>query len=101
MQKDRQLRVSGNWAISTDGVQWMLQAKRGHSWRPIKFIRSSKAHLATRMTEKGVPPDDMRRLLEGLPDTFDQWLEAQHGLPGPCHDDFEGEDEPRSPETVK
>ena len=91
MQKDRQFRVAGEWALASDDVQWMLQIKRGNSWRPIKYIRSTKAHLADRMREKGVPPEDMRTLLDGLPDTFDEWLAAKHGRSEASHDDFERE----------
>ena len=101
MQKDRQFRVSGNWALASDGVQWMLQHRQGTKWQSIKFIRSTKAHLATRMTQKGVPSKDAAHLLHGLPDTFDAWKAAQRGTAEPCHDDFEGEDESRSPEAVK
>ena len=100
MQKDRQFRVSGEWALASDGVQWMLQIMRGNSWRPIKFIRSTKAHLADRMREKGVPPEDMHILLDGLPDTFDAWL-AEQRLSRASHDDFEGEADPRTLETVE
>ena len=92
MQKDRQFRVSGESALASDGVQWMLQIMRGNSWRPIKFIRSTKAHLADRMREKGVPPEDMHILLDGLPDTFDAWLAAEQSPSGASHDDFEDEE---------
>jgi hypothetical protein len=69
---DRQFRVSGKWALASDGVQWILQRRRGKVWEALKFVRSTKAHLAYRM--KGVvPPDDAERLLEGLRDTFDEW----------------------------
>jgi hypothetical protein len=70
----------------------MLQIMRGNSWRPIKFIRSTKAHLADRMREKGVPPEDMHILLDGLPDTFDAWLAAEQSPSGASHDDFEDEE---------
>ena len=98
MQKDRQFRIAGEWALASDGVQWMLQIMRGSSWRPIKFIRSTKAHLADRMREKRVPPGDMHILLDELPDTFDEWL-AEQTPSGASHDDFEGE--ASSPETVE
>ena len=93
MQKDRQFRIAGEWALASDGVQWMLQRKKGDSWRPIKYIRSTKAHLADRMREKGVPPKAAAQLLKGLPETFDAWLAAECGLSGASHDAFEGEDE--------
>ena len=90
MQKDRQFRIAGEWALASDDVRWMLQRKKGDSWRAIKYIRSTKAHLADRMREKGVPPDDMHTLLDGLPDTFDEW-QAQQRPSRASHDDFEGE----------
>jgi hypothetical protein len=36
------------------------------------------------MREKGTPPDDQRRLLDGLSATFDEWLEASHGAVTPA-----------------
>jgi hypothetical protein len=101
MQKDRQFRIAGEWALASDDVQWMLQRKYGDSWRPIKFIRSTKAHLADRMREKGVPPEDMHTLLDGLPDTFDAWLAAKHGRSEASHDDFDGEEAVRDVEAAK
>jgi hypothetical protein len=70
---DRQFRVSGKWALASDGVQWILQRRRGKVWEALKFVRSNKAHLAHRMKGLAVPPDDAERLLDGLPDTFDEW----------------------------
>jgi hypothetical protein len=101
MQKDKQFRVAGDWALASDGVQWVLQRRHGKQWHAIKFIRSTKDHLALRMQEKGVPPDDAARLLDGLPDTFDEWLAAERGLPEPYHDDLEGSDAASMPETVE
>ena len=73
MPTDRQFRVSGRWALASDGLQWVLQRRKGKQWEGVRFIRSTKDHLAYRMKGQGVPPDDARRLLEGLPDTFDEW----------------------------
>jgi hypothetical protein len=73
MPTDRQFRVSGRWALASDGLQWVLQRRKGKQWEGVKFIRSTKAHLAYRMKYLEVPPDDAERLLEGLPDTFDEW----------------------------
>ena len=98
MQKDRQFRVSGDWALASDGVQWMLQRRQGARWQAIKFIRSTKSHLAARIKEKDVPPKDMHRLLDELPDSFDAWLAAERGPAEACHDDFEDEDEEESVE---
>jgi hypothetical protein len=71
---DRQFACSGRWALASDGVQWILQRLRekgGRSgWRPVSFVHSTKAVLARCMKEKGVPPVDARRLLDGVPDQF-------------------------------
>jgi hypothetical protein len=75
MQKDKQFRVSGDWALASDNVQWVIQRKQGSGWQAIKFIRSTKEHLAHRL--KGLAPAaDAERLLEGLPDTFEEWLKG-------------------------
>ena len=73
MPTDRQFRVSGRWALASDGLQWVLQRRKGKQWEGVKFIRSTKAHLAYRMKGQGMPPEDVERLLDGLPDTFDEW----------------------------
>jgi hypothetical protein len=77
MQKDRQFRVSGDWALASDGMQWMIQRRKGDGdvWVSVKFIDSTKEWLAYRLKQLA-PPADADRLLEGLPDTFDEF-----GLP--------------------
>jgi hypothetical protein len=83
MQDDKQFRVSGGWALASDGVQWIVQKWEGKRWRNLKYIRSDKAWLAYRLTKTlKVPPTDATRLLDGLPDSFDAWLEAVHGVYG-------------------
>ena len=82
MQDDRQIRVSGKWAIATDNVQWIAQKRRGQEWRSVKYIRSTRDWLAYRLRFLGCPDADAARLLDGLPDTFAQWLEASHGVFG-------------------
>jgi hypothetical protein len=76
MQTDRQFRVSGNWALASDGLQWVLQRRGGGRWNAVSFVRSTKAVLTRCMSknEKGVPPADAARLLALLPDTFDEWI---------------------------
>lgn len=73
MADDRQFRVSGDWALASDGVQWIVQKWAGNRWRGLKYIRSDKAWLAYRLTTLGVPAADAALLLDGLPDTFDAW----------------------------
>jgi hypothetical protein len=75
VQKDKQFRVSGRWALASDGVQWVLQLNGGS----VSFIHTTKDLLARCMREKGTPPDDADRLLDGLPDTFDAWHDALGG----------------------
>jgi len=62
---------SGDWAVATDGVQWMLcKRKKDGTWRPLSFVHSTKTVLAGCMREKGTPPKDMAVLLAALPDRF-------------------------------
>ena len=76
---DRQFASSGSWALATDGVQWILQRRRSArgrpSWRPVSFVRSTRAVLARCMREKGIPPADQVALLDGLPETFTRWAQ--------------------------
>src|SRR6476660_2148249 len=73
---DRVFATSGDWALASDDVQWMLMRRRPNSysgWKPISFVRSTKDILARCMREKGVGADQIAQLLSGLPDTYDQW----------------------------
>jgi hypothetical protein len=71
---DRILATSGDWAVASDGVQWMLMRrhprKSGDTWDSVSFVRSTKDILARCMREKGVEPGTAVILLSGLPDTF-------------------------------
>ena len=73
---DQVFATSGDWALASDGVQWMLMRrhprKHGDSWDPVSFVRSSKDVLARCMREKGLEPGTAAQLLAGLPDTFEQ-----------------------------
>jgi len=75
---DRIFKQAGDWALADDGVQWMLMKryhrKRGETWDPVSFVHSSRDVLARCMREKGVEPGTAVILLEGLPDTFDEWV---------------------------
>jgi hypothetical protein len=75
MPADKQFRTSGRWALAIDPLQWVLQRQTGDQWRPVSFVRSTKEILARCMHEKGTPDDDAKRLLDDLPDTFDEWRE--------------------------
>ena len=77
---DSQFRDANEWSLASDGIQWILQRRRQKngrtSWRPVSFVRSTRAILARCMREKGVPTADTEQLLAGLPPTFDEWLQA-------------------------
>jgi hypothetical protein len=83
---DRQFMTAGEWALASDGIQWVLQHRRQKngetSWRPVSFVRSTRDILARCMREKGVPAEDADRLLAGLPPTFDEWLEGSRSWSG-------------------
>jgi hypothetical protein len=73
---ERIFAVSGDWALGSDGVQWILyhrDPKSRTGWKGISFVRSERDILARCMREKGCPEDDGERLLAGLPNTFDKW----------------------------
>ena len=78
---DRVFATAGNWALASDGIQWMLMRqctrRAGAFWNPVSFVRSSRDILARCMREKGVDERAAIILLSGLPDTFDQWKTAQ------------------------
>ena len=78
MQKDRTFRTDDGWALATDGLQWVLQRKKGNRWDAVSFVRTTKDILARCMWEKGVPADVATRLLDGLPGHFETWLARTH-----------------------
>jgi hypothetical protein len=75
MQKDKQFRAIDNWALASDGLQWVLQRRKGKHWEAVSFVRSSKDVLSRCMREKGTPPDVADQLLDGLPACFEAWHE--------------------------
>jgi hypothetical protein len=79
MQRDTQIRVVDGWAAS-DRVQWVVQRQRGKSWVASSFVRL-KIPLRSSMERAGVPRHIRKQLIEGLPGTFDEWLERTwHGV---------------------
>jgi hypothetical protein len=62
-------------AVPVSGVARGFAEPRGHGWRGVSFVSSSKDILARCMREKGVPASAAAAVLAGLPDTFKQ-LEA-------------------------
>jgi hypothetical protein len=71
---DRQIAVAGDWAIATDGRQWILQQVRKNGYgRAVSFVRTSKDKLRRCCCDNGVPPSAIEPLLASLPDFFPGW----------------------------
>ena len=71
------IATSGDWSVTTDGLQWILRRRVGTDrrtgkpvWESVSFVRSTKDILARCMREKGTPPEDARKLLAGLGESF-------------------------------
>src|SRR6516164_7766497 len=73
------IAISGDWSVTTDGLQWILRRRTGTDrrtgkpvWESVSFVRSTKDILARCMREKGTPPEDARKLLswQGLGSVF-------------------------------
>jgi hypothetical protein len=76
------MRINDDWQLSADGMQWILQRRRSRhrgGWHGVSFVSSTKDILARCMREKGVPPEDAKRVLDSLPDTFKQWRQSHRG----------------------
>jgi len=74
---DRVFVTAGDWAVASDGVQWILLRRvwrtRGDSWDAVSFVHSERAILERCAREKGADAGTVDLLTSGLPDTFDQW----------------------------
>lgn len=74
---------AGSWAITSDGVQWMLSrnysAKRRPYYAPVAFVRSDLAILRRCMRERGINTTVAEKLCRGLPPTFDLWKKGRGG----------------------
>ena len=76
------LRLSENWALATDGLQWIVQRanrdrskKGGLDWRGISFVASNKSTLERVLREKGAVIDsEGLEALRRLPETFREWV---------------------------
>jgi hypothetical protein len=75
MQRDIQIRVVDGWALASDGMQWVVQRQKSDSWEALKFIRSTKDTLEWAMARAGAPRHVREQLINGLPNTFDEWRE--------------------------
>jgi hypothetical protein len=78
---DQQFVVSNQWALASDGIQWILRQRTTRhgevTWNPRSFVHSTRDILARCMREKGCPSEDAEILLDGLPSTFDEWVAKQ------------------------
>ena len=70
---DRVFAEHGDWALASDGVQWILQRRYAKGWRNVFFVRSDRDILVRCMREKGTEEATARFLISGLPESFDQW----------------------------
>jgi hypothetical protein len=79
---ERIFTTSGEWALGSDGIQWILYKRRKSrtGWIGVSFVRSERDILARCMREKGCPGDDAAVLLTGLPSTFDEWKRTASSL---------------------
>jgi hypothetical protein len=78
---DRVFTIVGDWAVASDGIQWILLHRwKDGRWRGLSFVRSTRDILARCTREKGVDNGTAAQLLSGLPETFNQWKAAQTSL---------------------
>lgn len=77
--KDVQYIIYNNWALASDGLQWILQRRYGKTWKALSFVRSTKDILERCMREKGMEVSSRDYFLARLPSTFDEWItNARH-----------------------
>ena len=63
---DRIFATVGDWAVASDGLQWMLMRRRSQrlgGWYGVSFVRSTRDILSRCMREKGVDDDTAAQLL--------------------------------------
>jgi hypothetical protein len=78
---DRVFKIKGDWALASDGVQWILRHRQpGGFWRALSFVRSTRDILARCMREKGCEAHTATLLLSGLPATFEEWKSLQPAM---------------------
>ncbi len=73
------LRLSDDWALGADRLQWMICRKKKRkgkvTWTPESFIASKLAVLRRVIAELGIPPSpEANAALHAIPDTFTEWL---------------------------
>lgn len=79
--KDVQYIIYNNWALASDGLQWILQRRRNDGrYTNLSFVRSTKEILERCMREKGMPACHIDYFTARLPSTFDEWITNATGL---------------------
>jgi hypothetical protein len=82
------LRLNEDFALGSDGLQWILLRRhprqgKSDTWDGVSFVRSTKEILLRCMREKGCFPDGTAaKAIEAMPDSFDAWKAA---LPSQGH----------------
>jgi hypothetical protein len=71
---DRQIAVADRFAIATDGIQWVLQRRKGKQSHATSFVRSRRSILARCLREAGATAIETDTLIADLPDNFDAHL---------------------------
>jgi hypothetical protein len=89
------LRVSDKVALGSDDLQWIVYLSRrkvpspvdaplvlgrGGEWRPVSFVRSTKAILMRLLGQ--ITCHEAQVALAGYPDTFDAWKATVSVGPG-------------------
>ena len=75
------LRLSDNWRLASDRLQWVVQRREGKQWRGVQFIASTREVLMRCIRELGAAVDRNAQLeLDNLPGTFQEWRETQKAL---------------------
>jgi hypothetical protein len=73
---DRTFRIVENFALASDGTQWIVQRRKGDNlWRSVSFVRTRKDILGRCLREAGASERITEQLLASLPADFDTWLE--------------------------
>ena len=84
MKTTDRIATQGDWALASDGLQWMLMRRQqvlpgpGPIGSPSRSSARQGDILARCMREKGVGAATARFLLAGLPSSFDEWKALQH-----------------------
>jgi hypothetical protein len=71
MQPDGQvIATSGDWQITTDGIQWIMRKRRSLKgqtiWQGISFVRTTREIVARCLREAGCPLEDAQKLLGAI-----------------------------------